>query len=250
MVARPFILRFIPYLLIISLLGACSSSEIMPSAVESGRDFYPVQTGNTWIYQVDTIRYSSRFVTSLNTIVVDTVKGRYFLKEIIADSIGLQEGNPLFRIELFRSADSTGPWAIDSVWSIQRGKDKILKTENNRPLVKLKFPVSEGSRWDGNQYNSLQDSSGTFWYKATAVNKAFAFQNNFYPGVVVVQKSDSNCLGKSDFQETYLKDIGPVSVLKSSLIYSQDGPDPCGSIPRIESGRVRNFKLIRFEKNP
>jgi len=250
MVDRHLLKSLVQYLIIISFSAACSSREVMPSAVESGKDFYPVKTGNTWIYQVDTIRYSSRFVNSLNTVVVDTIKGRYYLKETIADSIGLQEGSPFFRIELFKSADSTGPWTIDSVWSIQRGNDKILKTENNRPLVKLKFPVSEGSRWDGNQYNSLQDSSGNFWYKATQVNKTIGFQNNFYPGVVVIQKSDSNCLAKNDFQETYLKGIGPAFILKSSLIYSQDGPDPCGSIPHIESGRVRNFKLIRFEKNP
>ena len=232
------------------LMFACSSQDILPSSVDSGTDFYPVASGNTWIYQVDTIRYSSRYSSALNAIVTDTFSGRYFIKEVIADSIGLQEGNPFFRVELFHSSDSTGPWQIDSVWSIQRGKDKILKTENNRPVVKLKFPLSEGSRWDGNQYNTLQDSSGTYWYKATQVNKPVFFRNNFYPGLVVVQKKDSNCLGKENASETYLKGIGPSGIRRISLQFSQDGADPCGSIPRIESGRERNFSLIRFEKNP
>lgn len=244
------ILLFLPALLVLSTFFGCSTQEIQPAAIQSGREFYPVQTGNSWIYQVDTVRYSSRFVPAINSIVVDTSKGRYYIKETIADSIGLQEGNPFFRIELFHAADSTGPWLIDSVWSIQRGMDKILKTENNLPIVKLRFPLTEGSRWDGNQYNSLQDSSETYWYRATGLNKSYPYKNNFYPGVVVIQKSDSNCLGKENFRETYLKDIGPSFILKSSLLYSQEGPDPCGSIPKVESGRVRTYNLIRFEKNP
>jgi hypothetical protein len=247
---QPQLFLAIFLLLSTCFLTGCSSQEIMPASVESGKDFFPLKVGNSWIYQVDSTRYISRFVTSLNTIVTDTFRGRYYIKETIADSIGLQEGNPFFRIELFHAIDSSGPWQIDSVWSIQRGTDKILKTENNRPIVKLKFPISEGSRWDGNQYNSLQDSSGTFWYKATRVNKSVTFRNNSYPGVLVIEKADSNCLGKDDFSTTYLRDIGPAFILKSSLIYSQEGPDPCGSIPKIESGRIRTYNLIRFEKNP
>ena len=191
--------------LLLLALQACSTEEIMPSDIEGGQDYYPIQTGNAWTYRVDTVRYSSRYVSALNSIVVDTFQGQYFQKEIIADSLGLQEGNPFFRIEIYRSTDSSGPWLIDSVWSIQRSSGKILKTENNRPLVKLKFPLLEGSRWDGNQYNSLQDSTGSFWYKASKLGKNKEFQNNFYPAVVIVQRSDSNCLGKADFSETYLK---------------------------------------------
>lgn len=230
--------------------SGCSTQDITPAAIESGKEFYPVARGHSWIYEVDTTRFVSRFVTAVNAIVTDTLRGRYYVKECIVDSIGLQEGSPYFRIELFHSSDSSGPWKIDSVWSIQRGTDKILKTENNRPILKLKFPLTEGSRWDGNQYNTLQDSSGTYWFRAKSLNKNVAFNNNFHPGLVVIEKSDSNCLGKDDFQSTYLRDIGPAYILKSSLIYSQEGPDPCGSIPRVESGRIRNFKLIRFEKNP
>lgn len=231
------------------LLEGCSSQDIQPSAVDAGQDFYPVQVGNTWIYQADTIRYSTRYVTSGGTFITDTLRGTYFVKEIIADSIGLQEGNPFFRVELYHGADSTGPWTIDSVWSIQRGKDKILKTENNRPVVKLMFPLREGSRWDGNQYNSLQDSSGSYWFKAGSMNREMEFRNRIYPSVLITQRSDSSCLGKTLITETYLRGIGPAFIRKTGIIYSQDGPDPCGSIPKIESGKERTFTLLRFEKN-
>jgi hypothetical protein len=237
------------FIILLALLASCSVKEVEPSAVESGGgEYYPIESGNTWIYQVDSTTYTSRFVQSQNQIFTDTFRGRYYIKEQIADSIGLQEGNPFFRIEVYRSTDSLGPWKIDSVWSIQRGKDKILKTENNRPVIKLKFPLQKGVTWDGNQYNTLQDSSKTGWFLVKEFNVNYPFGNNLFPSVLILQKSDSNCLGKNSFYERYLKGIGPAFMMKSSVLYSQEGPDPCGNLPRIESGKERTFKLLRFGK--
>lgn len=225
----------------------CGTKDILPEdVVGAGQDFYPVKQGNTWVYAVDTISYSSFWDGT--AVLTNSFPGKYYLKEIIADSIGLQEGNPLFRVLVYRAPDSTGPWEIDSVWSIQRGVDKILKTENNTPVVKLKFPVTRNSRWDGNQYNLLQDSSGTNWFSVKNFFEDYFYNGSKWPSFKVVQKSDSNCLEKSDIHEIYLKQIGPAYIRKSQVYYSQEGSDPCGNIPRIESGKVRTYSLIRFEK--
>jgi hypothetical protein len=232
------------------LIYGCTTQDILPENVAgAGSDFYPIGTGNTWIYQVDTVRYSSKFDVVQNKVVTDTFRGRYFMKEVIADSIGLQQGNPLFRVDIFRAPDSSGPWNIDSVWSIQRGKDKILKTENNRPVVKLKFPVTEKSRWDGNQYNMQQDSSGSSWFTIQNFNKDFLFGNKLLPSFKVIQKLESNCLYKLSSNDVFLKNIGPAFMERSQISFSQEGPDPCGNLPRIESGKVRIFTLLRFEKS-
>ena len=233
--------------IIVTFLEGCNSREILPSAIENGVDYYPIKTGNSWIYQVDTIRYIPRLSSGNSAVKTDTLKGRYYLKEIIADSIGLQEGNPFFRVEQYISAEIDGPWMIDSVWSIQRGIDKILKTENNRPIVKLKYPLREGGRWDGNQYNNRQDSSGNDWFTSYDVGKEYYFQNNPFVSVLIVHKSDSNCLTNTRIWERYLKGIGPAFIQKLSLVYSQEGTDPCGKLPVIESGKERIFTLLRFE---
>ena len=232
-----------------ALFYACTPQDIfLENVAKAGSDFYPIETGNTWIYQVDTIGYSSKFDGAQNKVVTDTSIGRYFIKEVIADSIGLQQGNPFFRIEIYRAPDSSGPWTIDSVWSIQRGIDKILKTENNRPVVKLKFPISEKSRWDGNEYNLQQDSLGILWFTIQDFNKEIAFANKLLPSFRVVEKADSNCLYKMASSDIYLKNIGPAFMERTHISFSQDGPDPCGNLPRIESGKVRIFTLLKFEK--
>jgi hypothetical protein len=209
--------------------------------VDEGTGYYPIEPGNTWIFQVDTVAY---------TFAGDTLPGRYFIKEVLGDTLYFQEGRPVFRLEIYRTADTARGWVIDSVWSIRKDPDKIIRTENNRPYVVLKFPLREGSRWDGNQFNTLQDSNSVFWYTAQNLGQSYGFGNDFFPGVEVIQKIDSNCINNSTFREIYLKNIGPVYRKKAFLQYvQQGGSDPCGEIPVIEIGYSRTYSLLRFGKN-
>mgnify|MGYP000901198517 FL=1 len=222
-------------LLFLAGVYSCSTSEISPETIESGKDYYPVVKGNYWIYRVDTIGYS---------FSGDTTQGTYFIKELISDSLYQQEGSVVYKIEVYRAADTTLPWVIDSVWSIRADDNKIIKTENNRPYVKLRFPLQEGSRWDGNQFNTQQDSNSVFWYAVRNLNKSAVFNGQNVASVEIVQKIDSNCINKSEFREVYYRGIGLGYKRRSFIQYSQDGEDPCGQIPKIEIGYTKTFTLI------
>lgn len=226
------------FILSLLLAWACSPSDIDPVLVEGGAEFYPVGKGNFWEYRVDTVAY---------TFAGDTTTGSYFIREVISDSLYLQEGNPVFRIELYRRNLESAPWRLDSVWTLRKDPDKILKTENNRPIVKLKFPLREGSRWDGNAFNILQDSNTVHWFKVQNLNKTYAFAGENYPGVEIIQKNDSNCINNSDFREVYLKGIGMYFSRKKFIQYVQQaGPDPCAQIPIIEIGYSKSSTLLSF----
>jgi hypothetical protein len=220
-------------------LVACSTLDINPQSVESGKDFYPIAKGSYWIYKVDTISY---------LFSGDTTTGHYFVKEKISDTLYQQEGNWVHRIELSRRQDTSQNWVIDSIWSIRVDQDKILKNQNNRPIVKLRFPLREGSRWDGNQFNTQQDSNSVFWYKVQNLNKPFLFGNENVQSVEIIQKIDSNCINKSEFRELYLRGIGPGFRRLSFIQYVQSGDDPCGQIPVIEIGYTKTFTLLSFGK--
>jgi len=225
--------------LILSGFVSCSTSELSPEALETGRDYFPVSKGNYWIYKVDTIDY--RFSG-------DTTFGSYFVKEWIADTLYRQEGNLVYKLEIYRRTDTSQIWKIDSVWSLRVDPDKILKIENNIPYVKLRFPLREGSRWDGNQYNTQQDIYSVFWYTVRNLNKPYIFNNENYPSVEIVQKIDSNCINKSEFREIYYKGIGLGFKRLSSIQYTQVGEDPCGQIPKIEMGYTKTFTLLQVGK--
>jgi hypothetical protein len=227
-------------ILLLAGFFSCSTSEISPERIVSGKEFYPIEKGNFWIYKVDTIDYS---------FAGDTTRGSYFIKELIADSLYQQEGSTVYKIEIYRTADTTLAWAIDSVWSIRADGDKIIKTENNRPLVKLRFPLQEGSRWDGNQFNTQQDSNSVFWYTVRNLNKSAVFNDQNVASVEIVQKIDSNCINKSEFREVYYRGIGLGYKRRSFIQYSQVGEDPCGQIPKIEIGYTKTFTLISKGKD-
>lgn len=222
----------------LALIWSCSPSDIDPVLVEGGADFYPVQIGNFWEYRIDTVAY---------TFAGDTTSGSYFIREVISDSLYLQEGSPVFRVEYYRRNKESFPWQLDSVWTLRRDPDKILKTENNRPIVKLKFPLRDGNRWDGNAFNILQDSNTVHWFKVQNLNKNVSFGGENYASVEIIQKNDSNCINNSDFREVYLKGIGMYSSRKKFLQYVQQaGPDPCAQIPIVEIGYSKISTLLSY----
>jgi hypothetical protein len=219
---------------------ACATEEVDPKLLPPGREYYPAEPGRYWIYRVDTIAF---------TFAGDTLPGTYYLKEKITDTLYLQENNPVYRLELYKTPDTTMGWRLDSVWSLRTDPDKILKTQNNRPLVKLRFPLREGSSWDINQFNVLQDSNSANWAAVKNFEKNTLWNGQNYPSLQVIQKSDSNCVGNSVFLETYLKNIGLAFRKKKFITYDLSEPDACSRpIRKIEIGYDNNYYLIETGK--
>jgi len=217
-------------------LTSCQSDDIVPKELESGRSYYPISVGRFWIYKVDSTNYAFNGEVS---------KGTFYLKEKISDSLYRQEGSMVYRIEISKGLTETGPWLLDSIWTIRKDIDKIIKTENNRPIVKLRFPLKDGNAWDGNAFNPLQDSNTVFLYTIKDLGKSVDYKGETIPSLEVVQKIDSNCINKSAFLEIYYENIGLGYKRASFIQYSQSGTDPCSRpIPLIEIGYDKIFTLV------
>jgi hypothetical protein len=231
------------YLILLAAVLAffsCSPEDIDPAEIPSGTEYYPVEVGRFWIYRVDTTAF---------TFSGDTLSGTYFLKEIIKDTLLRQEGHPVFRTELYKTADTAMGWRLDSVWSLRADPDKILKTENNRPLVKLRFPLSEGSNWDINQYNTLQDNNGSNRAIVKNLGQNYSWNGQNYPSLQVLQKSDSNCVSNQVFFETYLKNIGLVFRKRKAITFDLSESDACSKpIRKIQIGYDKNYVLLKTGK--
>jgi hypothetical protein len=223
-------------ILIFITLTACQNDDISPEKIEVGLDYYPISVGNFWTFRVDT----TSFLFS-----GDTTKGSFYLKEKITDSLYRQEGSMVYRLEISKGPTSTGPWVIDSVWAIRNDKDKIIRTENNRPIVRLQFPLREGSSWDGNIFNPLQDSTTFFRFRVKNLDKSATYKGDEIASVQVIEKIDSNCINKSSFFEVYFKNVGPGYRKKSFVQYNQSVEDPCSRpIPVIEIGYEKTYTLV------
>ena len=218
-----------------AIFQSCETGDISPQQIASGKEYFPYQIGNYWIYRIDTITYTPNG---------DVYSGGYFRKDIISDTLPDQEGSKVFRVEIYKTVDTTSDWEIDSVWSFRVDNDKILYTENNKPIVKLKFPLQNGNRWDGNAFNPEADSSGIFWFSIAKMGKPFiqADSTRFEETLTVLQKVDENSINKSNFYEVYGKNIGLIFWEKTFLIYES----PVST--EIGAGTSRKCALIRYGK--
>lgn len=217
------------------IFQGCETGDVNPQQVASGKEYFPHSVGSFWIYKVDTVNY-----------LPDGSKqsGSYFRKDKITDTLLDQEGAKVFRVEIYQTQDTSKAWEIDSVWSFRVETDKILYTENNKPIVKLKFPLQNGNKWDGNAYNTEADSSGIFWFSVAQMGKPFMQPDSsvVQQTLTVLQRVDDNSINKSNFYEVYGKNIGLVFREKTFLIYKS------AASTEIGAGASRKYALIRYGK--
>lgn len=133
--------------LFISSAVSCSGEKedsIIPEP--EGAAFFPIDTGLTRIYAVDSI-YWDDFTGTHDTL-------SYLIKEKIADTFKDLQGRPCLRLERYIQKQGNG-WIIDRVWSATRTRTTAEQTEDNIRYLKLVFPLRDETNWNGNVYNTL-----------------------------------------------------------------------------------------------
>jgi len=187
------------------LLSECKTSTIDPKDIPDGKEYYPLHIGNYAIYAI-----------SVHTKVAggfDTLN--YQLKELVSDTFK-SGGETFYRLERFTRLQVTSPWPEnpDSVWTVRISQNRLIKTENNVPYIKLIFPVKEAGKWDGNALNTLSEDEYTY----TAIAKPYTVNTKTYPNTVSVSKQEEISLIKRNTGiEVYAKDIGLVLKKQEAL---------------------------------
>jgi hypothetical protein len=215
-------MRQLVYLLFFSIvilsISSCKKEMEEPSTVEEDATYFPLQTKNYIIYQVERVNYS---------LINGNVISNFFLKEIITDSTLDLGGTISYRMERYKSSKVEGPWIIDSVWTARRDGHYLIKVENNVTYVKLILPFIKNSTWNGNSMN------GSGVDQSTQLNQLFTMIDVRQPKIVgtqsfdytvtVIQRADSSLVGKDFRTEIYAKDIGLIYRKKVTTFNAQQG---------------------------
>jgi len=130
-------------LLFIGLFLSCESMVEEPST-DLGYEYFPLEVGNTWIYQVD----STIFDTTGMGRVIDTTSS--FVREQIVEKFIDNTDTEVFRIERSYRATEGDAWQVVDVWSAEKTEKQAIRTEENLRYIKMIFPLSENAVWDGN----------------------------------------------------------------------------------------------------
>lgn len=132
-------------ILLISIfyLWSCSDTrEVTPE--DLGMNYYPLRTGLYNIYQVNGVEYVN---------ANDSTVFSYQLKESVIDSFLNLESGISYKILRQKRDTSDETWETDSIWTVRKDEIRVIRTENNIPIINLVFPVSESKIWDANGLN-------------------------------------------------------------------------------------------------
>ncbi|MFM1744380.1 MAG: hypothetical protein RLZZ630_317 [Bacteroidota bacterium] len=215
--------------LVLLLFVSCSSEmDEVTLPDPEGTLLFPIDTGLTRIYAVDSI-YWDDFTGTHDTL-------NYLIREKIADTFNDLQGRPTQRIERFREVPGDG-WIIDRVWTTNRTNTTAERTEDNLRFIKLVFPTREGVTWNGNSLNTLPAEN----YRITKTGSDTAAGMTFSTTATVLQgDSVGNRITRQYGLEKYAQ--GPGLTYRRNVSLTYNFP-----LTTVRSGYIYTETLIDYE---
>ncbi|UBM60928.1 hypothetical protein LAG90_09810 [Marinilongibacter aquaticus] len=201
---------------------ACEEEQSSPQSLEV---YYPLETGQKAEFEVQSWKYSVSEPETFRT---------YFLKEEIGEEV---EG--AFKLIRSTRASTEAAWRVDSIWTVYSEPDKLVRVENNVPIVKLVFPLLEGKSWDGNGLNSRDEED---FELSSSLDYPQNIQRDFPKAIGVVERLDSNLITMNRKLEWYAPYRGLVFKENTHLEYCQD--ENCLGSGQIVSGYRTIYRRI------
>lgn len=197
----------------IVLLSACKT-EPDDFDMDFGFDYFPLETGRSWTYQMDSTIYDP---TGDSTILHST----YFLKEIVIDSFVDLTGSTVYRIEQYQRAADTLPWVISKVVTASLTNNQAQRVEDNFRFIKLTFPLRKNNFWDGNAFfdpgttvtvaGETLEMFKSWSYRVLEKGHPDSVGDFSFPEVATIQNADSeNLIELRLAHEKYARGVGLV----------------------------------------
>ena len=207
-------LRTVFIALLVGSVSCSDPKEESPNTIP-GQEYFPLQTGGFIIYNVDSTR------------IIQNVESAYHfqLRVTVGDSFKNGEGNITYRLQRDKRTDVSQPWKAAGTWSAYESDMQAVVTEGTISYIKLAFPTSAGTGWNGNALNSLggEDLCGNNTkcdhYVVTGMDG---------DTILVTQEDRDDPIMLDKRIERYTKNIGLTYKESTTLEYCTG--DPCSGI--------------------
>ncbi len=193
-------------------LASCDRSTEPPTPVSDaalGRDFLPVSVGRFWVYDV------TERVWNFNS---DSVT-RFQLRERIDTIFTGADGEPTYRVISARRPDAASPWIEDTAFALVVTPQIVRRTQANRPILELLFPVKEGLVWNPNLFNALVPTDRQYAKLDQSVTLPTGQQ--FARTVRVEDAGENNLFYLRESVSTYARSVGRISRERRTLDFCQ-----------------------------
>lgn len=229
--------RLYNVLILLGLLGVVGGCQTNSDPVPDDSTYYPLQTGDYWVYQVTEETYS--FTNGATT--------RAFQLQRKIGSSFTRNGQVFFQLEESTRPSDQNDWQISATRTVYKSLSEVVSQDNNVPTVNLLFPISDNTSWNINTYNG---SSDTLTLRYQAIGRPFATGKlSFDHTVSVVGPNDSTLINLSKYQRVYAQNVGMVYREDAALAYCQSTPDCIGK-GKIDSGTRQKWALIASNRVP
>ena len=171
-------------------------------------NYFPIEIGHTWIYDVDSIGYDD----NTGKTVIDTFSYQY--KETITENFIDADGKQSQKLARYYRKNNLDTWVSVNVWVVKKDNLRAEKVQENIRFVKLVFPLSINSFWNGNMYNNLVSDNYFVDYfdKPSTVNGI-----NYNQTIKVRRDSSINAIEEIRQLEIYARNIGLVYYQSDSI---------------------------------
>ena len=199
-----------PVILLAFATCACNKTEDFK--INYQYNYYPLETGHYVIYDVDSFTFDNNF----DPPRYDTF--HYQKMHVIDSSFIDNSGRENFKLIRYQRSDSSQAWFIANVWFGVRTETSLELVEDNQRFIKLIFPPSEGTTWNGNNYIHTEKADNWYlegWeYEYNSVNKPGNVNGwQFDSTLTILQQDLETLIEKVYAEEQYAVGVG--------LIYKQ-----------------------------
>jgi hypothetical protein len=221
------------FLALCALFTGCGDDGSVPR--DAGYAYFPLKKGIFQVYSVNEIHYTA-------IALPDT--SDYELMMEVADSFPGPEGYTYVIVRSRRSAASD-PWTMLDTWSARKTDTRVIVSEGNTPFVKIIFPPSPGTRWNGNVFNTLGDDE----YELKDPDRPAEVNGmTFEKTLTVEQEQNEDLIVFNDQRsEIYARDVGLIYRDIRQLSYCTE--DACLGQQKIDNGIEIKLRIKEYGKH-
>ncbi|HEX8037884.1 MAG TPA: hypothetical protein VF490_01980 [Chryseosolibacter sp.] len=223
--------HFVNFLALLALLWGCEAEKPRPLA--SGTEYFPLAKGQYQIYSVQEVHYlSGSEPRTLN----------YELMTVVADSFPSPDGQYIYVIHRSTRENDSMAWQALDTWSVRKEDSRVTVSEGNTPFVKMIFPVREGTRWDGNTFNTL----GNDEYVLTSAGRPLEVNGMTFEKTATVEQERNGDLivFRDERSEVYAFEVGLVKKEIIQFHYCTD--DACLGQQVIDEGIEMKMEIKEY----
>lgn len=210
----------------------CRKNQLEPKPNDVGYGYFPLEVGNTWIYQVDSIHYDA-FAKSIDTF-------SFLVKQVVVDTVVDNQGVRSSIVEFFRTDSLTGAYKLDRTLSKRIVDFRAEVIDSNVRVINLVFPPTLYKYWDANAYNTKSKSEYEILEALDSERIGTVLYNNV---VHVVQRDEAFKTLRNYGVEKYAKGFGMVYAHQIYWIKKT-----IGDSTEIPNGYDYTYTLKKFDQ--